>query len=59
MNKIQKNAKILNTFRPQWVKMAKLGCYHFDSIWIIIKGQNIKELQGVTLAKSGALNGLR
>ena len=38
------------------LKMAELDCFQNCSIWIIKKGQNLKELQGAPLAKSGALN---
>ena len=41
------------------LKMAELDCFQNCSIWIIKKCQNLKELQGAPLAKSGALNGLR
>ena len=41
------------------LKMAKLDCFQNCLIWIIKKSQNLKELQGPSLAKSGALNGLR
>ena len=40
------------------LKMAKLGCYES---WLNLDHHhsNLKELQGVPLAESGALNGLR
>ena len=41
------------------LKMAELDCFQNCSIWTIKKSQNLKELQGAPLAKSGALNGLR
>ena len=44
---------------PGMVSFHRLQNSEIGSIWIIRQGQNLEELQGAPLAKSGALNGLR